>query len=615
MGGSANIGWILRRLVIGMVVAAALSVGGMLVFQDRAAGATRRTGEGLRSSSVSAAGLRAQTRSVASRERARNSPGGPGGTAGCTNVDVINGSSFNYNLCGLPDLDQHRKADPATGIVGLPDSGAAWCAPTAVMDAFAYFASHGLASLAPGNEDWTLASNYNPMTEDLISLGADMGTLPVGGTTGAGEQKGIATWVGRLPMVAITLSDNGVGGTDAPTLLQMATAAAAGGVVIPHLTFLSKPAPGSSSWTVDEGHFVTMSSASSPSTIGLHDPATPTTRLAYQAPYTQQTYKLTPIHLTYVEKHGTSKTGTFLRIDHYRLSASFNEKHRTVIITSFTLIEPETVSFWGAPASTIGLVQGFGATPARAFDAAGGQSVIDLAPDPLDFTDLYTTHSSQTIWSLNPANGVSTPFAAAAAQPQLVAFADASQTVFVSTASGLSAYDSAGLLETSAATTAPPDSLAVDQSTGDLLALHAATDTLQVFNARLALIDTIPVAPGLLAGTGPISLIDQNRTLYIHRDDQASIALAHIQTYAPGQTPSWRVVELADGQGSSGLAVNNIGQMFVQSSAGDLVVYGPAGRLLSSSQFSGRAIGPQLAVTTSYSSPALASLLVDTPIS
>jgi hypothetical protein len=74
------------------------------------------------------------------------------GYGACTSDKSVTAPSFDYVLCGLPDLDQVREVTASTP--GLPGDGYDYCAPTGTMDAFAYFAGHGAPALRPGKKNW-----------------------------------------------------------------------------------------------------------------------------------------------------------------------------------------------------------------------------------------------------------------------------------------------------------------------------------------------------------------------------------------------------------------------------------------------------------------------------
>ncbi len=544
----------------------------------------------------------------------------------CTPDSAISGSSFDYALCGLPDIDQnHQRWKPGEKPPkdpGLPGEGDDFCAPTATMDAFAYFASHGFPWLRPGNKDWEEAANYNVMRSDLLELGEAMGTTAAAGTTGSGFFSGIYKWLAMrqpgvpgyaFPLVFVTTPGASV---FAPTLQEMAEAAAAGDVVIPDIMFMkfeAPPAPlsGPPQWYIIGGHVVTLSSALSPHTVGFHDPATqqgetPIHPHHFQSVYNQNSYSLTPVTATFGYENEETKTdesfeATLSRIDDYQVDSIFPEGTQA-FIWDYSIIEPERITSWTPGMRTIGVTPMARKAPVRSYTTADGGAVVDLALDPTGATDFYSTQASPNIWALDTANGVSRSFATTAGQPQLLGVAGKTETLFVSEAGGLSAYDARGGQIATAASSEPIAALVVDQASGELDTLSAQSAVLRIFGPRLKQLGTVQLPQGALAGSGAISLALRGHVLYVHRDGEPTVALVTLPaTPAMAATPTAvRYVQLAGGTGSSGLAVDAAGRIFVEGANGELAEHGPAGKLLAKSPFTGKAAGAQLVVNASY---------------
>jgi len=544
----------------------------------------------------------------------------------CTPESTIGGSSFDYAVCGLPDIDQNRRlwkpGEEPPRDPGLPGEGDSFCAPTATMDAFAYFASHGIPALRPGNKDWEEPANYNVMTKDLLELGEAMGTTAEAGTTGSGLFSGIFKWsamrqpglLGYLgPVVTVTTPGASV---FAPTLQEMADAGAAGDIVIPNIQFLkyeTPPAPlsGPPQWYIIGGHFVTLSSAISPDTAGFHDPATqqgetPIHPHHFQSKYQQDSYTLTPTTATFGYEDEETKTdehfdATLSRIDGYQGDALFPEGTQA-FIWDYSIVEPERITGWTPRGSTIKVTPFVRKAPVRSYTAAGGGSVVDLALDPTGATDFYSTEGSQNVWALDTANGSSRSFATTGGQPQLLGMAGKTKTLFVSEASGLSAYDARGGEIASSAISEPVAALVVDQATGELETLSAHSGLLRSFGPRLKPLGAVRLPQAALAGSGAVSLALRGNALYLHRDGEPLVAVIDLPTTpATSSLPTAvRYVQLADGTGSSGLTVDGDGRIFLQGVKGKLEEYGPAGKLLAKSPFTGRSVGSQLAVNASY---------------
>jgi hypothetical protein len=81
-------------------------------------------------------------------------------------------TSFHHTRVGVPDQDQKR--------VGLPNSGACYCAPTSYVNMMIYIANHGYAQVEPGPGSYSGYENYYAVTDLLELLGADASISPGG---------------------------------------------------------------------------------------------------------------------------------------------------------------------------------------------------------------------------------------------------------------------------------------------------------------------------------------------------------------------------------------------------------------------------------------------------
>jgi hypothetical protein len=557
---------------------------------------------------------------------ASSSLAGSRSTAGCTPHNSIGASSFDYVLCGLPDIDQIREHTATTP--GLPGDGYAYCVPTATMDALAYFASHGIPALRPGNKDWAAPANYNEMTTDINDLGNLMGTTAGGGTTD-GAFAGLDAWLsqtqpGVIPpaLVAshlwVTTPDQSV---YFPDLQSMANAAAAGSVVIVNVAFMNyekppAPATGPKQWFNIGGHDLAMSSAKSPSTIGLHDPANPLADHASQSPYAEEKYALTPVTSTfgYLDDHGmdVNFSATLQRVDSYFIDSVLPAGSQT-FVWGYTTLSPETVT--GFVARKITLVAAVKpGDPVESFFAAGEKPVVDLALDPARPRDFYVTEGSSTIWQLNTASGRSTPFAHASSPPELLGYAGRTRTLFAVERKSLTALS--GQRESKNTLAAVPlsehvDAVTVDQVTSRLLALSAESGRLRVYDSHLRLLGTVQLPSAALAGTGKVSITLRGRVLYAHRDGRPALGLFMLRG---SKLAGARFVRLAGAVRPQGLAVDDAGNVFVQSD-GKLAEFAPSGKLVGKSQFNGKVAGSQLRVNRRFSNADFSALpFRDTPL-
>lgn len=550
---------------------------------------------------------------------ASTSLAGSARSSSCTPHNSIGASSFDYVLCGLPDLDQIREITPSTP--GLPGDGYNYCAPTSTMDALAWFASNGVPALRPGNKDWTAPANYNEMSADIKDLGDLMGTTAAAGTT-TGYYAGLEQWLTQAvpgaspPTNLVVPSYLWVSAADvydfAPTLAQMAQDAAAGNIVLPNIMFTVYEKPpklkGPKQWFVTGGHVLAMSSAKSPSTIGWHDPTNPYADRDYQSPYAEEKYTLTPVTATFGYVDPTTGKDdhfkdTILRVDNYFLDSSFKV---TSYLWGYSILSPETVTLWLRDKITLVAPVRPG-DPVESFVAHAGQPVVDLAVDPAGARDFYVTQGSSTIWALNTANGRSTAFASAGSEPRLIGYAGRSRTLYVVERGRLTALREQRK-RTSTIASSPlseqVDAVAVDQNSTRLLTLSAESGRLRIYDPHLRLAGTVQLPAAALAGTGNVSMALRDNVVYVHRDGRPAVLLA---TVRDGKLVGTRAVHLAGADRPAGLAVNDAGHIFVQS-GGKLAEYGPTGRLLASSQFNGKAAGASLVVNRTFSNAPLESL-------
>lgn len=144
---------------------------------------------------------------------------------------------YSVNVTNMPDIDQRRKHDDrgtpwdfSDDIVGLPNDGEMYCAPTAAMNLFIYAANHGFPGLAPGPGTWGSPSEYNFASLNLLNLGVLMGTHPVSGTKG-GVRDGIIDWLkASNDLGDFLLLTKKRSGTVFPRAEQIATMARLGGI-------------------------------------------------------------------------------------------------------------------------------------------------------------------------------------------------------------------------------------------------------------------------------------------------------------------------------------------------------------------------------------------------
>ena len=151
---------------------------------------------------------------------------------------------FLYAITELPDFDQRRDPNGDLGLVGLPNGGRMYCAPTSATDIVAWIANHGHSGLDPGPERWqdyTLRNwgpeameRYQTITWTIGEMGdADhMATVPDGGTGVEALHRGISNYlrdnepsIGAAYAVQTTGVDGGSWNDPGITIPDTATAA------------------------------------------------------------------------------------------------------------------------------------------------------------------------------------------------------------------------------------------------------------------------------------------------------------------------------------------------------------------------------------------------------
>ena len=323
----------------------------------------------------------------------------------------------------------------------------------------------------------------------------------------------------------------------------------------------------------------------------------------YQAPYTQDTYRLTAVTATfgYLDSSTTDVhfTATALRIDDYPIDSLF-PKGTQAYIWAYSILQPERLTTWTP--SGIQVASVLPGQPVESFVSQPGQPIVDVTVNPASTLDFYTTQDSSTIWRLNTANGTSTAFVTTSGQPELIGFGGRSQRLYVSESSGLTAYGARGASVGSVALPEHVDALAVNQATGHVLALSAQSGQLRVFNSRLILLGTVQLPQSVVAGSGNVSIALHDGLVYIHQEGEPVVAIVSLPTKltATSIPAGVRFVQLAGATASQGLAVDDSGRIFVQNPSGQLAEYLPSGTLLVGSPFAGKPVGPQFVVNTNF---------------
>ena len=96
-------------------------------------------------------------------------------------------TNFELVISHMPDFDQQRTG---LGACGTGADGANFCVPTSTANLFAYIAQHGDPSVAPGDHNWTSATNYSTATNFISTLATKMSTSNCNGTTNSDAYHG-----------------------------------------------------------------------------------------------------------------------------------------------------------------------------------------------------------------------------------------------------------------------------------------------------------------------------------------------------------------------------------------------------------------------------------------
>ncbi|HMN97068.1 MAG TPA: hypothetical protein PKC43_11505 [Phycisphaerales bacterium] len=227
-------------------------------------------------------------------------------------------SSYSITITNMPDIDQRRAWDdngtlgnPLDDIIGLPNNGSMYCAPTSVMNLFVYAANHGFPGLAPGPGTWSAPIPYNLMSVKLIQLGEMMGTHPVSGTKG-GVASGMSQWVvnngGAGDLLVLSKRRSGV---KHPRFDEIAELVRLGALAM--LNYgrydIEQVLNGIPVVNRDGGHCVTidrMERMGAQRSIGFRDPASDKDYLTWQSPWHTSNYAVANVLVRFGVYYGSA---------------------------------------------------------------------------------------------------------------------------------------------------------------------------------------------------------------------------------------------------------------------------------------------------------------------
>lgn len=349
---------------------------------------------------------------------AKNGPYGPL----IYNRSITPALFFNWSMTGVPDLDQVRVAEAATGKIGLPGLGKMYCLPTSGLNLLAYLADEGIAGTGVASKDWTLDANWNEITTELAELGTAMGTDPVKGTGGTGYVNAMnarlaltgSKVVGFKPFAVQYITYQPDSTWQGPNAQTMAQQGLAGALVTPVIGYYKNETdPDDATKTVKRrtgGHMMTAVGSSgviggTAATIQVRNPATSYASDSVQTPYATdphtvdtKTYKFIWKGNDDLQHTGSSTVGDW-------------DGSNTTLFEGYFKVT--SVSTWiEFSIGKLQQVEPFHVVPdpgplKHTFDLPGKAAVAGLALSPSTPNPAYLLKGSSKVRSLNVFNGKS----------------------------------------------------------------------------------------------------------------------------------------------------------------------------------------------------------------
>lgn len=309
--------------------------------------------------------------------------GGVAGLASHADANIIinyqNSNLFTYKVNQMPDFDQRRKIQ--SGVLGLPNDGNMYCAPTAASNVLAYVQGHGYPALMPLlDNDYYFWANDEPGAYALETLGLGlMGNAmqcdPIGGTGGGGFEDGINQYFNPDWFQISFVWANGSYAPSAKLMAQSALAGSDGSLVSFCVGWYQ--AVGGGNYVRNGGHCITLQKAvvnGSAVTLSIRDPWT-TDSLIEQSSFSSQSY---PIQQKTVTVNG--KTRSMSELVGYG-----------GLLDGYAVITPLYGIAWQA--SQIVMV------PASALEWALGQPPKTiLSPDALSIIDAVPSNDASKVY-------------------------------------------------------------------------------------------------------------------------------------------------------------------------------------------------------------------------
>jgi hypothetical protein len=523
-------------------------------------------------------------------------------------------AGYGYRKCGIPDLDQKRKA--ATGFAGLPKSGKMWCVPTAAMDLFAYMADRGI-KVGPGSRNWRGAgTNYRVMTRRLRRMGVLMNTDPDGGT-GSGAVPGIAKWIketggpGAVVVDLIAPSVRyGYVGIHEPALRGMG-----GSLVVALYGRYFEEAPGF--WRRYGGHAMALVGGqgnlfANEAILSVRDPATPDYD-SQQLEYEIRTLVFQNQTAFYAGKNGGYAVHTLGRLSgSTKPYPKDTSKSAAVYLDGTIAISPQIVAAVTAANSSaagsprLSVLPAFdvdnGRPRARNFRTAMGRTPSEIVAAPASTKIDYLVPGSDQVWELDTATGQTTALGSPVAGARQIAVGGPARTVYVAGEGQLKALARDGRELGSRALDGRLDALEVD-SEGRVI---GATSTGRLLSFDSALQSVRETRLNLPAGSGRVNLaLGPSGGLVARRDGGRLFVRGRLRGLAAAagtrfEIGSPRLGRLRGTRPARGLTLTDAGHVLV-SENGRLAEYTLAGQPVVGSAFTGRRAGAVLSASRSFS--------------
>ncbi|MBL9120248.1 MAG: hypothetical protein JNL80_10080 [Phycisphaerae bacterium] len=391
-------------------------------------------------------------------------------------INYQSGNQFTYKVNQMPDFDQRRKVQ--SGILGLPNDGNMYCAPTAASNALAYVQAHGYPALMPLlDNSYFFWANDEPGAYALETLGLGlMGNAmqcdPIDGTGGSGFEDGILQY---FHSDWFQVSFVWANGSYAPSAKMMAQAALAGsdGSVVAFCVGWYQPV-GGGNYVRNGGHCITLQKAvvnGSAVTLSIRDPWT-TDSLIEQSSFSSQSY---PTQQKTVTVSG--KTRSMSELVGYG-----------GLLDGYAVITPLYGITWQAGQITMispQVLEWATGSPSKTIHAPDGLPILDVVPSADAATIYFFTKpagAAGRLWKLAPGASEATQVELAIANPIHACVGPDGKLYVMDGNRIVRCIDLSGPTPTAMQYVAPFDlaDITFDDTTGKVVGLSTATKALHL---------------------------------------------------------------------------------------------------------------------------------------